>query len=89
MCIRDRANTAVTTDKAAWLAGVHELQDLVDALENLGTRAAAPDDASEAMPDWRFQARTLVRGYMARTRESFEEEPEWELLTELLAGLRA
>ena len=41
------------------------------------------------MPDWRFQARTLVRGYMARTRESFEEEPEWELLTELLAGLRA
>lgn len=83
------ANTAVTTDKAAWLAGVHELQDLVDALENLGTRAAAPDDASEAMPDWRFQARTLVRGYMARTRESFEEEPEWELLTELLAGLRA
>ncbi|KOS15227.1 hypothetical protein Malapachy_2655 [Malassezia pachydermatis] len=55
---------------------------------NLGDQAAAPGQSEAAMPDWKFRARTLVRNFMARTRDSFEDEPEWESLTDLMTELK-
>ncbi len=40
------------------------------------------------MPDWRFRARTLVRAFMSRTRDSFEDEPAWEELVACLEELK-
>ena len=79
------SNDALTTSKEAWLLAVAELRDLVDLLGNIGPRE---QDGACVMPDWRFQARTLVRGVMARTRDSFEDEPEWDELVTLLDELR-
>ena len=81
-------SAAVVTDRAAFCLAQEELDDLVDALENIGSRPAAPGSTEEAMPDYKFQARTLVRGFLARTRDSFEDEPEYEALKERLADLR-
>lgn len=78
----------VVTDKSAWLRAKDELQDVCDALMNLGGRPALPDSHEEAMPDWRFRARTLVRTFMSRTRDSFEDEAEWAELQELLEDLK-
>lgn len=79
------SNDALTTSKEAWLLAVAELRDLVDLLANIGPRE---QDGACVLPEWRFQARTLVRGIMARTRDSFEDEPEWDELVTLLDELR-
>ncbi|WFD32319.1 hypothetical protein MSPP1_003364 [Malassezia sp. CBS 17886] len=79
---------AIVTDRNTWLLAMEELGELVDLLENFGDRAAAPGSEDEAMPDWRFQARTLVRGFLTRTRDSFEDEDAWEKMESTLAGLR-
>lgn len=81
-------STEVVTDVEAFRLAARELDDLVDALENIGSRPAAPGSAEEAMPDHKFQARTLVRNFLARTRDSFEDEEAYESLKERLAELR-
>ncbi|PKI85597.1 hypothetical protein MVES1_000278 [Malassezia vespertilionis] len=80
--------TQVVTDLHTFCLAKDELQDLVDALENTGTRPAAPGSTEEAMPDWNFQARTLLRAFIARTRDSFADEPHFASLAETLQGLR-
>lgn len=80
--------TDVVTDRGTWLAAIGELDDLLDLMENLGPQASAPGSDAEAMPDWRFQSRTLVRNFLARTRDSYEGEEAWERLSERLAALR-
>lgn len=84
----DPESTDVVTDKRTWALAVEELQELCDVLMNLGDQAAAPGQSEAAMPDWKFRARTLVRNFMARTRDSFEDEPEWESLTDLMTELK-
>lgn len=78
----------VVTDKAAWSLAKEELQELCDALANLGPQAAEPGSDDEAMPDWQFRARTLVRSFMSRTRDSFGDEPEWSELADLVDELK-
>jgi len=78
----------VVTDRATWIRAKDELQELCDLLENLATRPASPDSTEEAFPDWRFRARTMVRTFMARTRDSFDTDPAWDELTELAAALQ-
>ncbi|WFD18788.1 hypothetical protein MCAP1_000999 [Malassezia caprae] len=78
----------VVTDRPTWIRAKDELQELCDLLENLATRPASPDSSEEALPDWRFRARTLVRTFMARTRDSFDTDPAWDELTELAAALQ-
>lgn len=79
------SNDALITDKSAWMLAIAELRDLVDLLSNLGAREEAD---GPVMPDWRFQSRTLVRNIMSRTRDSFEDEPEWDELVTLLDELK-
>ncbi|WFD42993.1 hypothetical protein MPSI1_001644 [Malassezia psittaci] len=81
--------TEVILDVEVFRLAANELEDLVDAMENLGSRPASPDSAEEAMPDYKFRARTLVRSFLARTRDSFEDEPEYDHIKERLADLRA
>ena len=76
------------TAKAVWLLPKDELLELCDVLANLATRPAEPGSDEEAMPDWRFRARTLVRAFMSRTRDSFEDEPAWEELVACLEELK-
>lgn len=78
----------VVTDRALWIRAKDELQELCDLLENLATRPASPNSTEEALPDWRFRARTLVRTFMARTRDSFDTDPAWDELAELAAALQ-
>ncbi|WFD38810.1 uncharacterized protein MJAP1_001774 [Malassezia japonica] len=81
-------STEVVTDVATFRLAQEELEELVDALENIGQRPAEPGSEEEAMPDWRFQARTLVRSFLSRTRDSFDDTPEYESLQERLTSLR-
>jgi len=78
----------VVTAKDVWLLAKDELLELCDVLANLATRPAEPGSDEEAMPDWRFRARTLVRAFMSRTRDSFEDEPAWEDLVACLEDLK-
>ena len=48
----------------------------------------AEANQEEAMKDWKFKARSLIRGYMSRTKDSFGDENEWSQLEELKESLR-
>ncbi len=71
------------SDKGKWGEAVQMLRETVELLQNLGERSASDELEEMAMSDWRFKARSLVRGFMARCREAYGEEPEWERLEEL------
>ncbi|KAF8324577.1 uncharacterized protein EI90DRAFT_3292084 [Cantharellus anzutake] len=86
---------SVTTDMDRWREGVVEVEELVDIMRNLGPRVGSQDDHSKMTFEsdgkkinWRFQARTIVRGFMGRTKAYFEEEPEWGRLQSLLDELK-
>ncbi|GJE87502.1 TPR-like protein [Phanerochaete sordida] len=68
------------TDAARWREGVKEVEEIVDVLRNFGPRAEGYK--------WRLQARSVLRTFMGRTRENFEDEPEWTRLTKLQEELR-
>jgi tetratricopeptide repeat protein 27 len=66
-------------DVAKWREAVGEVVDVVDILRNFGPRA----DGSR----WLFQARSIVRSFMGKTKD-FEEEPEWSQLVGLQEELK-
>ena len=41
----------------------------------------------QAMNNWQFKARSLVRTFMGRTRDAYESDPLWERLQELRDSL--
>lgn len=67
------------TDVGRWKAGVGEVEEIVEVLQNFGPRVEGFT--------WRLQARSIVRTFMARTRD-FEDEPEWSKLQALLEDVR-
>lgn len=67
------------TDIERWRQGVGEVEEIVDVLRNFGPRV---DGFA-----WRLQARSIVRTFMARTRD-FEDEPEWSRLQGLQEEVR-
>lgn len=79
-----RCSTAGTiakgeTDAAKWRSAVVEVEDIVDVLKNFGPRVEGFT--------WQFQARSIVRTFMGRSKD-FEDEPEWRRLDELMDELR-
>lgn len=79
-----RGSTAGTmekgeTDITQWRVGVEEVEEIVDILRNFGPKV---DGFA-----WRLQARSIVRTFMARTRD-FEDEPEWSRLKVLQEEVR-
>ena len=87
---------SVETDLQKWRDAVSEVTEFVDVLRNFGPRASeeaeengGPDGKKKRSGSWQFRARTVVRTFMGRTKDSFENEPEWAKLTEVLDDLRA
>lgn len=86
---------SVERDLQKWRDAVSEVTEFVDVLRNFGPRAREEDEESEG-PDgkkkrsgsWQFRARTVVRTFMGRTKDSFENETEWAKLTEILDDLK-
>jgi len=85
---------SVETDLQKWRDAVDEVTEFVDVLRNFGPRASEedrengePDGKKKRSGSWQFRARAVVRTFMGRTKEAFENEPEWVKLTELLDSL--
>lgn len=76
----------VERDVKRWREAVNSIEDLVATLEQLGPRV--PKVEGKKGGDWRFQARGIVRTFMGRTRNAFENEPEWDRLKDLLDELK-
>ncbi|TDL30063.1 TPR-like protein [Rickenella mellea] len=68
------------TNETKWRDAVDEVQDIVDILRNFGPRAVGFN--------WQLQARSIVRTFMGRTRDNFEDDPAWEKLMKLQEELR-
>ncbi|KAJ7486609.1 hypothetical protein FB451DRAFT_1553887 [Mycena latifolia] len=68
------------TDVGKWREAISDVEDIVDALRNFGPRAQ--DEK------WRLQARSIVRTFMGKTKDSFEDEAEWSKLEEILEELK-
>jgi len=66
-------------DLEQWRDAVREVEDVVGVLKNFGPRVAGYK--------WRLQGRSIVRTFLGRNKE-FEEEPEWNMLTQLQDELR-
>lgn len=89
------ANDAkVETDLALFKEVSLDLEELVDVMRAIGPKAHDQEEAAGLTKgkakwgDWRFSAKTLVRTFMGRTKQSFEDEPEFERLKEVVAELR-
>lgn len=77
---------AVERDLAKFREACDRVETVVTMLENLGTKDGK--DGQPVAKDWKFQARSLVRTFLGRTKEAFGDEPEYERLKETLAELR-
>jgi hypothetical protein len=86
----DPANEAITRERPAFVAAVEQLIELGELLENFGPRDVKLDDGSRepAMSNWAFRARSLVRSFMGRTKDVFEDDAEWARLEELRDSLK-
>ncbi|KAF9069783.1 tetratricopeptide repeat domain 27 [Rhodocollybia butyracea] len=67
-----------------WRDAVGEVEEIVDILRNVGARLKA----SGSTKKWKLQATSVVRSFMGRTRENFEDDPEWHRLEKLLEELK-
>lgn len=80
-----------TTKKEKWTEIVNVTIDLADAYESLGERKRESGLGSgEAMvcKEWKFKARSAVRGVMGRARDGWEGTEGWERLVGRLAELK-
>ena len=84
-------------DKTTWLDAVGEVGEIVDLLRNFGPRAEEGEQRQKDDDEgndkrhqgrWKMQARSIVRTFMARTRDLFENDPDWAKLTDLMEELR-
>ncbi|ORY81762.1 hypothetical protein BCR35DRAFT_321324 [Leucosporidium creatinivorum] len=80
------ADPTVEHDRAKFVEACTKVEDVVGMLENLGPKE--DKEGKEIAKDWKFQARSLVRTFLGRTKGAFEDEPEYEKLKELVAELR-
>ncbi|EJD01697.1 TPR-like protein [Fomitiporia mediterranea MF3/22] len=90
-------------DKTKWLDAVRDVEEIVDVLRNFGPRAedeegrkrteentesSEVDGVMTRPGKWKMQARSIIRTFMARTRDAFEDDPDWSKLVELLEELK-
>lgn len=69
-------------DVEKWREAIGDVEDIVDALGNFGPRSQG-DGAN-----WRLQARSIVRTFIGKTKDSFEDEPEWAKVQAMLDELK-
>lgn len=91
----------VTTNQPGWDSGTAETEslwkdvaeatiDLVDAYKSLGerTRESGLGEGEVVAKDWRFKARSAIRGVIGKAKESWEGSPEMEMLAGKLSDLK-
>ncbi|KEI37379.1 uncharacterized protein L969DRAFT_96458 [Mixia osmundae IAM 14324] len=85
-----RCSSAVKDEAASqqsvFITAAQEVLDVVDVLRNMGSKEV---DGQLVLADWRYQAKSIVRTFLARTRTNFEEEPAWQSLNEELQDLKS
>ena len=64
-----------------WRIAVTEVEEIVDVLRNFGPKIEGYK--------WGLQARSIVRNFMGKTREDFEDEQEWQRLVDLAEELKS
>lgn len=74
------------TDTKVWDAAVEEAERLVDAYHNLGEKPGRI--GGMVCKDWRYQARSALRGLKGRGKMSHEGTPGWDKLEKLLEDLK-
>lgn len=74
------------SDSKVWEQAVDEAEALVDAYRNLGEKPGRMGGI--VCKDWKYQARTALRGLKGRGKVSHEGSRGWEKLEELLEDLR-
>ncbi|GAA6053032.1 hypothetical protein JCM3770_002392 [Rhodotorula araucariae] len=77
----------VEHDRERFVDAAEQVESVVGVLENYGDKLRA-DGSGPVAPDWKFQARSLVRTFLGRTKGAFEDEPEYGRLKELVKELR-
>ncbi|KAI5117046.1 hypothetical protein M0805_007903 [Coniferiporia weirii] len=83
-------------DRKKWLEAVVEVEEIVDVLRNFGPRSEKETDVTQTdeggdvagAGKWKMQARSIVRSFAARTRDSFEDDAGWEKIVELQEELK-
>ncbi|KAJ9123698.1 hypothetical protein QFC24_003472 [Naganishia onofrii] len=84
----------VERDVERFREAVLDLEELVDVMRMLGPRAKEQEAAQGLQKgkakwnDWKFQARTLVRTFSGRTRDSFGDDPVFDKLKEIMDELK-
>jgi len=91
----------VTMNQPGWDSGTAETEslwkdvaeatsDLADAYESLGerTRESGLGEGEVVAKNWRFKARSAIRGIVGRAKESWEGSPEMEMLRRKLDDLK-
>ncbi|KAG8781837.1 hypothetical protein FRC16_002778 [Serendipita sp. 398] len=79
-------NTQLEVDLQSWKEAVVHVEEYIDVLRNFGPRAAMEQSSGDEQGKkkrggtWQFQARSVLRTFMGRTRDAFEDEPEWKHL---------
>lgn len=76
------ADTKVEYDLPAFNEAVMGVEDTVGMLENLGPKAGLSES------EWKFQARSIVRAFLGRTKEAFEDEGGYDRLKESVKELK-
>ncbi|GAA6006816.1 hypothetical protein JCM10207_009105 [Rhodosporidiobolus poonsookiae] len=79
-------NTELEHDATKFRDACERVETVVSMLENLGSKDKP--DGELVAKDWKFQARSLVRTFLGRTKDAFSDEPEYERLKEMLQELR-
>lgn len=92
----------MVTNREEWINALDALQELTELLENFGDRNVlvtqqgdecdAYDSVQDkmhqkAMANWQFRARSLVRTFIGRTKDTFESDPEWDRLLQIRDSL--
>ena len=80
------SDATVEHDREKFVQASRRVEDVAGMLENLGPKLGK--DGEMIAKDWNFQARSLVRTFLGRTKSAFEDVPEYERLKELLAELK-
>lgn len=100
LAAHEKAWRAVTTGSVGWEAGTEEqwgeivdvTVELVDAYESLGVKERGEGEGLGAgevvMKDWRFKARSAIRGVMGKGKGSWEGTAGWERLVARMEGLK-
>ena len=80
-----------TENEARWNEVVEATVRLCDSYESLGPRERTQGmGAGEPVAkDWKFKARSAVRGILGRGKASWDGTEGWETLTEAMAGLKS